>query len=54
MDAQVIWDDEPDGNVDHVAEHGLTPDEVDAVLLDPAIVQPNIGPALQVWLDADR
>lgn len=37
MDAQVIWDDEPDGNVDHVAEHGLTPDEVDAVLLDPAI-----------------
>lgn len=36
-DVQVIWDDEPDQNVDHVAEHGLTPDEVDEVLLDPDI-----------------
>ena len=36
-DAQVIWDDEPGGNVGHVAQHGLTPDEVDEVLLDPAI-----------------
>jgi hypothetical protein len=29
---QVIWDDEPDGNVDHVFEHGLTPDDVEFVL----------------------
>jgi hypothetical protein len=29
MDESVIWDDEPGGNVEHVAEHGLTPDEVD-------------------------
>jgi hypothetical protein len=34
MDPQVIWDDEPGGNVEHVAENGLTPDEVDEVLLD--------------------
>ena len=35
----VIWDeaDDPDGNTAHVAEHGLTPDEVDEVLLDDAI-----------------
>jgi hypothetical protein len=33
MDASVIWDDEPGGNV----EHGLSPDEVDEVLLDDAI-----------------
>jgi hypothetical protein len=37
MDVQVIWDHEPDGNVEHVAENDLTPDEVDDVLLDDAI-----------------
>jgi uncharacterized DUF497 family protein len=37
MNVTVIWDDEPGGNVEHVAEHGLTPDEVDEVLLDDAI-----------------
>lgn len=33
----IIWDldDDPDGNIAHVAEHGLTPAEVDNVLLDP-------------------
>ena len=31
----VIWNDEPGGNVEHVAEHGLTPDEVEAVLCNP-------------------
>ncbi len=36
-DAIVAWDDDddPDGNVMHVAEHGLTPDDVESVLLDP-------------------
>ena len=31
----VIWDmeDEPRGNVQHVAEHGLTPEDVEDVLL---------------------
>jgi len=33
MDATVIWDEEPGQNVDHVADNGLTPDEVDEVLL---------------------
>jgi uncharacterized DUF497 family protein len=37
MYAIVFWDDEPGGNVEHVAEHGLTPDEVDEVLLDDSI-----------------
>lgn len=33
-DALIDWDavDNSDGNVAHVAEHGLTPDEVDSVL----------------------
>src|SRR5437773_1797917 len=37
MDAIVIWDDEPGANVDHIAEHGLTPDEVDEVLMNQRI-----------------
>ncbi len=37
MDATIIWDDEPGQNVDHVAENGLTPDEVDEVLLDDTL-----------------
>ena len=31
IDATIIWDmdDEPDGNVQHIAEHGVTVDEVE-------------------------
>ncbi len=32
----IFWNyDNEDGNVAHVAEHGLTPDDVNAVLMDP-------------------
>ena len=36
--AQIIWDDpgDPEGNVQHVADHGLTIDDVEAVLQSPA------------------
>jgi hypothetical protein len=37
MDVTVVWDDEPGGNVEHVEEHGLSPSEVDDVLLDDTI-----------------
>jgi hypothetical protein len=35
--AHVIWDlpDDPEGNVGHIAEHGISPGEVEEVLLDP-------------------
>ena len=29
---QIIWNEEPDGNVAHVEEHGLTIDDVEHVL----------------------
>jgi hypothetical protein len=32
---QIIWNDEPDGNVVHVEEHGLTVDDVEHVLASP-------------------
>jgi hypothetical protein len=28
----ILWDDGPDGNVEHIAYHGLTPDDVESVL----------------------
>ena len=36
-DFEIVWDldDDPDGNVQHIAEHGITMDEVEEVLSDP-------------------
>jgi uncharacterized DUF497 family protein len=37
MPFQIIWDDpdDPEGNVEHIAEHGLTIEDVECVLNDP-------------------
>lgn len=37
MDVHVVWDldDDPSGNVQHILEHGLTKEQVEAVLCDP-------------------
>ncbi len=32
---QIIWNDEPDGNIAHIEEHGLTVDDVEHVLANP-------------------
>jgi hypothetical protein len=37
MDATVVWDHDVGQNVDHIADNGLTPDEVDEILLDDSI-----------------
>ncbi|MBN2578440.1 MAG: BrnT family toxin [Pirellulales bacterium] len=36
----ILWDleDEPDGNTRHIAEHGITRDEVEEVLEKPFII----------------
>ena len=31
----IIWNDEPGGNVDHIAQHGLALEDVEAVICDP-------------------
>jgi uncharacterized DUF497 family protein len=31
----VIWNYEPGGNVEHIAEHGLTTEDVEAVIRNP-------------------
>ena len=37
IDATILWDleDDPEGNVQHIAEHGITVEEAEEVLLDP-------------------
>jgi uncharacterized DUF497 family protein len=35
VSVQIIWDDEPEGNVEHLAEHGITPEEFEEVFFDP-------------------
>jgi hypothetical protein len=37
MHLTIIWDEEPGGNVEHLAEHGITPEEADEILLDDTI-----------------
>lgn len=32
---EVIWNYEPGGNVDHLADYGLTPEDVEAVIYNP-------------------
>ncbi|MEZ6132046.1 MAG: hypothetical protein R3C59_25570 [Planctomycetaceae bacterium] len=32
---EIIWDDKPGGNVEHIAEHDLMPEDVEEVLFNP-------------------
>lgn len=31
----IIWNPEPGGNIEHIAEHGIEPEEVEEVLCNP-------------------
>jgi len=31
----ILWNEEPAGNVKHIAEHGLTPEDVEEVVFNP-------------------
>ena len=33
---EIVWNEEPGGNVEHIAEHGLTPDDVEEVIFNPS------------------
>jgi hypothetical protein len=32
---EIIWNEEPGGNVEHIAEHDLTPEDIEEVILNP-------------------
>ena len=32
---QIIWNDEPGGNIEHIEEHGLSIEDVEVVLASP-------------------
>jgi hypothetical protein len=58
---EIIWDEEPGGNVEHVAEHGLTPEDVEEVIFNPvdhdvsrSRCQSIVGPADRLWLHTRR
>ena len=31
----IVWDPAPDGNIEHIAEHDLTPEDIEEVLWNP-------------------
>jgi hypothetical protein len=57
-DTIIIWNDAPGKNVEHVQANGLTPDEVDSVILDntiPIDFSRSSGlPCKQGWTDTGR
>jgi hypothetical protein len=32
---EIIWNEGPGGNVEHIGEHGLTPEDVEEVVFNP-------------------
>jgi hypothetical protein len=58
--ALVAWDDadDPEGNVQHIAEHDLTTSEVESVLLDPrnpeGTSRSSGRPIVFGWTDTER
>lgn len=60
QDLQVVWDadDDPDGNVQHIAENDLTAEEVEDVLLNPenaTLISRSSGrPITFGWAFTDR
>jgi uncharacterized DUF497 family protein len=32
---EIVWNEEPSGNVEHIAEHGMTPEDVEEVFFNP-------------------
>jgi len=32
---EIIWNEESGGNLEHIAEHGLTPEDVEEVIFNP-------------------
>ena len=60
MDIQIIWDleDDPDGNVQHIAEHDLTLEEVSEVLIEnidrATVSRATDAPATFGWTSTGR
>lgn len=53
----IFWDDEQGGNVEHIAEHGLTPEDVEQVLatIDGIDTSDSSGyPIVFGWLGGKR
>ena len=49
---EIIWNEEPGGNVAHIAQHGLTPDDVEEVLFNLWIVTSAVPPDCPSYSDS--
>lgn len=45
---EIIWDDSPGGNVEHIAEHNLTPDDIEEVLFNPVDKDVSLSSGLPI------
>ena len=45
----VLWNDEPGGNADKIAQHGLTKDDVIDVFDDPRVKTRSRSSGLPLW-----
>ena len=50
---EIIWDEGPDGNVEHLAEHDLTPEDVEEVIFNP-VDRDIVRSANCVWIHTRR
>ena len=53
----VIWDDGPGGNVEHIAENDVSPEEAAYVLRNPELeeISESSGRPMRIgWTEADR
>lgn len=45
---EVLWIEGPDGNIEHLAEHGITPAEAEDVLTNPIATETSRSSGLPV------
>lgn len=44
----IFWNEEPGGNVGHIAEHGLTPEDVEGVVFNPVAKEESRSSGLPI------
>lgn len=45
---EVLWTEGPDGNIQHLAEHGVRPEEAEDVLTDPTATETSRSSGLPI------
>ncbi len=48
LERRILWNEEPGGNVRHIAEHGLTPEDVEGVVFNPVAKEESRSSGLPI------